>query len=96
MGISLTNLVNLDSNNIQIIDENGEVLEFPIISIFNINLNYYVILDIGDEELTVFRVENNGEHEYLQIISDIEEWELICKVWSDICDKMVNDDLIKL
>jgi len=84
-------------NSIQLHDEEGVVIDLPIIGMFTVNKKYYVVVFVkGDEkkpdgEQLMLRVEREDDREYVQMIIDRDEWETAISTWQKIVDKIGKD-----
>lgn len=87
----------MQDNHLQLIDEEGLVMEVPIVGAFKVDGKYYVVVFIEphekaqDGELVMFRIEKEGDKEYIQIITDRSEWDIASSTWTKIANKAVYD-----
>lgn len=92
----------MENNTLELFDEEGKVIEFPIIGMFSLDGKYYVVVYIeqddksstADSELVVLRAEREGDKEYVQIIDDRNEWNRVVSAWNKISNKVVKDGVV--
>ena len=92
----------MEDNTLELFDEEGKVIEFPIIGMFSLDEKYYVVIYIEqdkkspttDSELVVLRAEKEGDREYVQIIDDRNEWNEVVKAWNMIANKAAKDGVV--
>lgn len=81
---------NPDNENLVLIDEDGNEVEFGFIGSLESEGNEYVVLSPieGEEidEIIIFKVDRDGEEEFLVEIEDDEEWEKVADLWDEISE----------
>ena len=94
----------MSDNNLQLYDEEGAVVELPIIGMFKVEEKYYMVVYIkpdneDDEnkgELVMLRVERDEEREYVQMITDKEEWSIAVEAWQKISEKATTVGVVPI
>lgn len=75
----------IEDSGIQLSDKNGETQTVPLVGAFKVDGKYYVVVraeEDGKEENIMYRVEKRADGtEYIQIITDREEWETAYDAW---------------
>lgn len=77
---------------IELIDEEGIVIEYPVIVAFTVKTNYYTaVYDEKNDEIVIFKVllDENGK-EFIQVITDENEWREVWDCWQLIIAKTKN------
>lgn len=81
---------NPENENLVLIDEDGNEVEFGFIGSLESEGNEYVVLSPieGEEidEIIIFKVDRDGEEEFLVEIEDDEEWEKVADLWDEISE----------
>lgn len=90
----------MENNSLELYDEEGKVIELPIVGMFTVDQKYYVVVFIEphdkapEGELVVFRVEREDDREYVQMITDRAEWERALDAWQKIAAKAAKDGVV--
>lgn len=78
---------NPENENLILIDEDGNEVEFGFIGSLESEEKEYVVLSpINGEdidEIIIFKVEKEGEEEFLVEIEDDDEWEKVADLWDE-------------
>lgn len=81
---------NPENENLVLIDEDGNEVEFAFIGSLESEENEYVVLSPVNgediDEIIIFKVEKEGEEEFLVEIEDDEEWEKVADLWDEISE----------
>jgi uncharacterized protein YrzB (UPF0473 family) len=83
-----------------LLDEEGQEHNFVVLDILNVNEKDYVILlptddegngtEADEPEAIVFRLEEEGEGQSLQVVDDDQELEMVAQAWEE---SLQDDDL---
>ena len=85
----------LESENIILVDEDGDEHTFSILDVIEVDGSEYAILQPADDEdddeepeAVILKIENdeNGE-EVLSYIEDDDEWEKVADAWQDAMEE---------
>lgn len=87
---------------IEFTDEEGVVEKLPLLGMFSTQGQYYVVVLVEDKrdfkksEMVLLKVEKGeGNKDYVQIITDKEEWDNAKEAWHLICDKAMSEKQTK-
>lgn len=80
-----------ENENLVLIDEEGNEVEFGFVGSLESDGNEYVVLSPiqGEDvdEIVIFKVEKEGEEEFLAEIEDDEEWEKVADLWDEVSEE---------
>lgn len=78
----------LAQNELEIADDNGNTQRVPLVGAFKNKRGYYVVVlaeEHGKSEFVMYKVlKRQDDTEYIQIITDVVEWEEAYQTWIDI------------
>lgn len=70
---------------IRLTDKEGNYQDIELVGAFKNDKGYYIVVNVeedGKQEYAMYRVcKNDDQTEYIQVITDREEWDLAYKSW---------------
>ncbi len=80
-----------ENENLVLIDEEGNEIEFGFVGSIESEGNEYVVLSPIEgedmDEIIIFKVEKEDDEEFLVEIEDDEEWEKVADLWDEVSEE---------
>lgn len=86
----------LANNELEISDDKGNTQRMPLVGAFKNMNGYYVVVlaqEHGKEEFVMYRVDREGDREFIQVITDVNEWDMAYTSWLELVEDVKGKDV---